>query len=93
MNTRKIFDVWQELANGGESFRPAYYDDIICNLKLEMFDKDGKVSRTYIFEECFPVSINPSQLGWDQDNSILTIPIEIAYWKWRAIETETSVNS
>lgn len=91
-DARRIFDAWQESANGGDTFRPKYYDDIITDLKLDVFDKSGKVVRTYIMKDCFPISVNPSQLAWDNENSYLVIPIEISLWRWYAVETPETIN-
>lgn len=87
VETRKFFDAWQEAINGGDTFKPLYYDDVVCEMRLTVYDKNGDIQRVYIFEEVFPVSINPSQLDWEAENTILTIPVELAYWRWISTDT------
>jgi len=76
---RELFDTWQDSVFSGANYRPHYYDDVICDMTIDVYDKSGNKVREYLLKECFPVSVNPSQLSWSGNSQIMTVPIEIAY--------------
>ena len=85
MYVRKLLNFWQEAANGYDAFEPAYYDDIVGEMRLDVYNKDGQVQASYMFDEVFPISVNPSTVAWDSENTMMVIPVEFSYWRWREV--------
>lgn len=90
LSMREFFEAWQDFCfTGGELHnRPLYYDDIVTDLYLDIYNKSGENIRTYRFYDCFPISINPTQLGWAEENQMLIVPIEFAYHQWISIPVD-----
>ena len=84
LTVRSIFDKWQSAVfNEENSYTVAYYDDVITNFTLRIFDQAGEMVKEVRFFEAFPVAVQPSQVSWANSNSNLIIPIELAYREWR----------
>lgn len=79
LRTRELFDTWQELIYNGSKYTPLYYDDIIADMALDVYDKSGNKVRQYRFRDVFPITVAPSQMSWANENSFLVIPIEFSY--------------
>lgn len=85
LRMRELFDAWQDSiftpigTRGDMIYRPQYYDDVVTDLYLDVYSKDGALVRTYTFTDVFPVSVNPSQLSWSSTDQVMTIPIEFSY--------------
>lgn len=92
LQMREFFEAWQDYCfTGGELHnRPLYYDDIVANIQLFVFNKSGERVRGYLFQDCFPISINPTQLGWAEENQMMVIPIEFAYHQWTSVTMTTT---
>lgn len=90
LRMRELFDTWQDCIFGTSGirdyqvYRPRYYDDIIGDLMLDIYDKSGNVVRSYLITDVFPVSVNPSQLSWSGDSQVMTVPVEFAYHEFVA---------
>ena len=58
---RSIFDKWQSAVfNEENSYTVAYYDDVITNFTLRIFDQAGEMVKEVRFFEAFPVAVQPS---------------------------------
>lgn len=85
LRMREIFDTWQDAIFGTSGtrdhqvYRPQYYDDVIADLMIDIYDKSGNVVRSYLLTDAFPVSVNPSQLSWSGMDQVMTIPVEFAF--------------
>lgn len=89
-SVRNFFDTWQDFAFGGDKYRPAYYDQIIADMTLTVFNASGVAVREYVFKDAYPISVNPSQMTWDTNNNILFVPIEITYFEFVSKSLEGS---
>lgn len=88
LRMRELFDIWHELCFIGPSedmhHVPMYYDDIICDMEIKVFAKNGDLVRRYILKDCFPIAVNPSQLSWDAHDQVMVVPVEISYHQFIA---------
>jgi len=83
--TRMFFDEWQEaMMRSTNGWDVPYYNDLICpTIELRLFNRySSQISASYVFHECFPVSIGANQLAWETQNQGIMVPIEIAYYRW-----------
>jgi len=92
LRMREFLDAWMDFIYGGEKGmdyypRPLYYDDIICNMELRVYDKSGNIVRTYILQDCFPVTVAPSHLSWANDNQFIVVPVEFAFHDFIALSS------
>lgn len=81
---RNFFDLWVRLVSAsGKSYTVPYYDNIIVpELNVFVYNEKGKKTRQYTFYEVYPSSINPTQMAWDNQNSVTIVPIEFTYHRW-----------
>jgi hypothetical protein len=94
--TRKIFDTWQaSIMDDTHGWNVPYYKDIIAPyIELRLYNRNSTApAAVYRFYECFPVTIGPSQLAWENKNQIMTIPIEIAYHRWENLNVSPKANN
>lgn len=81
---RQLFDAWQDVIEGNQrNFVSEYYDNLISTFVVIAYNKKGKAVGKWTFYDAFPVSVNPSQLNWNQQNSFVIIPIEMSYFRWK----------
>jgi hypothetical protein len=88
--TREFFDTWQEvMMDNTNGWNVPYYNDVVCPyIQLNMYNKwSNKVAASYLFYECFPVSIATHQLAWENQNQVIRVPIELAYHRWENTKT------
>lgn len=92
LNVRAVFDRWLDFQLRGEKVGAklggqfdqlnslVYYDDfIVDNIVIDVFNKKNSLISRFTFYECYPVAIAPSNVSWENNNSILRIPVEFAY--------------
>jgi len=84
---KKIFDKWHSAVfNQETSYKVAYYDDVVSDMFLRIFNSKGEVTSEIKFLEAYPVSVAPAQLAWNNNDSVLVIPVEFVYREWRVVK-------
>jgi hypothetical protein len=58
-----------------------------------ILDRDYKMMETYevIFEDAYPMNIQPLSLDWSMKDSIMNLPVTFAYRKWTSTRKEFAV--
>lgn len=84
---KKIFDKWHSAVfNQINSYKVAYYDDVVSDMFVRTFNSAGVATSEIKFLEAYPVSVAPAQLSWQNNDSILVIPVEFVYREWRIVK-------
>ena len=69
----------------------AYKEDYACYIEIIGYDHDSQEKVTYTLFEAFPTQIGAVQMGWEQNDTLIQIPIEFTYDDM--IITRESVNA
>lgn len=83
--------------DGGEVFsnrgyrEVAYKEDYACTIEIIGYDYDSQKKITYTLYEAYPTQIGAVQMGWEQNDTTIQIPIEFTYDDM--IITRESVNA
>lgn len=84
LTVRSIFDKWQSAVfNEENSYTIPYYDDVVTNFTLRVFNQQGALAKEFRFFEAYPISVQPSQMSWANNDSNIIVPVELAYREWR----------
>ena len=71
-------------ADAGGVQNPELY---FADLKVEQFDRDERVIKTYTFKDAWPSAISPIELSYSDDN-IERFTIEWQYQYWTSNTTD-----
>lgn len=56
-----------------------YKEDYSTTIEIIGYDYDSAERITYTFYEAFPTQVGAVQMGWEQNDSVIQIPIEFTY--------------
>ena len=56
-----------------------YKEDYATTIEIIGYDYDAAERITYTFYEAFPTQVGAVQMGWEQNDSVIQIPIEFTY--------------
>lgn len=71
--------------DGGEVFDSrgyreiGYKEDYACTIEIIGYDHDSRETVTYTLFEAYPTQIGAVAMGWEQNDTIIQIPIEFTY--------------
>ena len=73
MRIKALFDEWMKSIVDPETLDVKYYDEFICDAKIQVFADRSDTSPVYegLVVETFPKSIDAIQLGYDQQNTYM----------------------
>lgn len=82
---RAFFDSWQDLIEGNQrGFETEYYEDLIAKeFIIKAYNREGQAVQKWTLYNVFPVSVNPSQMNWGTQSSIVTAAVELSYHRWK----------
>tara|TARA_Y100000034_G_scaffold132250_1_gene194775 strand:- start:539 stop:1276 length:738 start_codon:yes stop_codon:yes gene_type:complete len=63
-----------------------YKEDYQTRIRLTTFNERGEQTHRYTLHEAFPVQIGSVDVGWEENDTLLQLPIEFTY---RYFDTET----
>lgn len=64
----------------------SYPDDYVGTTTITKFKPDGKVSKSYILERSWPVTLGDVKLSWDATDQILVLPVTMTYTRWETTD-------
>ena len=71
--------------DGGEVFDSrgyreiGYKEDYACTIEIIGYDHDSRETVTYTLFEAYPTQIGAVSMGWEQNDTLIQIPIEFTY--------------
>jgi hypothetical protein len=68
-----------------------YPENYMCQgLTITQLDEDDRAHYTAVFEDVFPIAINPISLGYDMTNQVTKMSVTLCYRRWRSMSMTTS---
>lgn len=83
---RNKIENWLEKLNShSTNLRDASFiskTNYICDMTVQTYKKTGEVDQQYVFKNCFPTSLEPIDLSWDQTDVIMEFSVTWSYDYW-----------
>lgn len=101
--TRDTLDKWQSsIMDSQDGWSVPYYNEVVAEyIELRLFNRNAgnsgkgnpaaKPAAVYRFYEAYPITIGASQLSWNSKNQIISVPVEMAFHRWEAIEVPKQI--
>ena len=88
---RELFS--EQKRNVQDDFANANPENSIIDSSGVYFDDDYKMMETYevIFEDAYPLNIQPLPLDWSMKDQVINLPVTFAYRKWTSTRKGFSV--
>lgn len=83
MKIHTYFNDWHKLIYT-DSCEFEYFDDYVGTVLIWTEGRDGQLGAMVTINQAYPVTINPIDLGYDNNNTFATLTIEMAYRDWTA---------
>ena len=79
---RRFFEEWQKLAFSEKTWNVGYYNDYIAQIDLYLLDRQDKRRFGVKLWECFPKTIEATELNQGSNNEIIknTVSFSFRYW-------------
>lgn len=74
-------------------FRSNYMMDYVVDIKIYVYDYDGKLSTTVELIDAYPISMNDVNLAWGDNNQAKKITVSFAFNYWRMADVKMSDTS
>ena len=81
MRIKSIFEEWLNVIVDPSSNNVTYYDDYICDMKIQIFNDQSDLSPIYegIIVELYPKQVDAIQLGFDQRDTYMKQKVGFAF--------------
>ena len=81
----KIIDKWMKFIGGDRNYRIAYYNDIVSDMQINIYDLQEKLTSIVKVFEAYPVGCSELQLSYGGE-----LPSEITVnWTYHSFEIES----
>jgi hypothetical protein len=91
---KEFFDIWVDgvvVRTGRFTGCVHYPENYMCQgLTITQLDEDDRAHYTAVFEDVFPIAINPISLGYDMTNQVTKMSVTLCYRRWRSMSMTTS---
>ena len=85
INELKLINRWMKMIGGNSSYRLAYYNDIISDMQINIYDLQEKLTSTVRIFEAYPIGVSELQLSYNGE-----LPSEITInWTYHSFEIES----
>ena len=82
MRERKFFEDWFNLVCRRDDYKFQYYNDYVCDMRIDIMTRSDKPTHRFIVEEVYPKSIGDLQLSYDKDNDFLRQEVVLNFRKY-----------
>lgn len=83
---KEFFDLWVDgivdRFNGTVSYQSDYLSQ---SLTVSQLDEEDRRHYSAVFEDAFPIAVNPIQLGNDMGNQVTKMSVTFCYRRWRSL--------
>jgi len=91
---KEFFDIWADniVVRNGEFTGCVHYSrHYLCQgLTITQLDEDDRAHYTAVFEDVFPIAINPINLGYDLTNQVTKMSVTFSYRRWLSLSMTTT---
>lgn len=85
-SVKEFFDVWVDSIVGRDTGTVSYQSEYLCQgLSISQLDEEDQVHYRAVFEDVFPIAVNPIQLGYDMNNQVSKMSVTFCYRRWRNV--------
>lgn len=94
---REFFTAWQNyiidygMKDKNPTLNVAYYNDYIAQIELDVYNVEGEIVTTIVFEECWPMTMTAVDMDWTS-NEVMTFSVELAYSKWDIKHSKSEIS-
>ena len=93
MQEKRFFDGWQEIINPSDSHDVSYYNDVVCDMRVTVFDDFNNKQYIVNFNEVFPLNLGVINLAQNQNSDYARLPVTFAYRNWNIGEDDSVTSS
>lgn len=87
---RNKIENWLEKLNShSNNLRDTNYiskSNYICDMTVQTYVKTGGTDQKYVFKNCFPTSLEPIDLSWEQNDTIMEFGVTWSYDYWTHLQ-------
>jgi hypothetical protein len=91
---KEFFDIWTDnivVRNGKFTGCVHYSNHYLCQgLTITQLDEDDRAHYTAVFEDVFPIAVNPINLGYDLTNQVTKMSVTFSYRRWLSLSMTTT---
>jgi hypothetical protein len=85
---REFFDEWANIINPPNTYDFAYPTTYQTTIEIFQFGEDGACNYAFRLEKAWPVSVNPQQVTWADDQAH-RLGVQFAYTRWIPLGNES----
>lgn len=87
---KAFFDNWINMIIDPDTQRLSYYETYAAStIDVDCLDKNNLVRARYQFRDCYPLSVQSVDIGYESKDQISEIVVPIQYYKWERVAVET----
>ena len=90
---RRFFEEWQKLAFSEKTWDVGYYNDYIAQIDLYLLDRQDKRRFGVKLWECFPKTIDGTELNQGTNNEIIKNDINFSFRYWTQLDINAQPTS
>jgi len=83
---KEFFDIWVDSIVGRNNGLVSYSSDYLSQgMTISQLDEEDRTHYTAVFEDVFPIAVNPIQLDSSMSNTVSKMSVTFCYRRWRNI--------
>jgi hypothetical protein len=87
---KEFFDIWVDSIVGRDDGLVAYASEYLSQgMTISQLDEEDRSHYTAVFEDVFPIAVNPIQLDSGMSNTVSKMSVTFCYRRWRSISMTT----
>jgi len=87
---KEFFDIWVDSIVGRDDGLVAYASEYLSQgMTISQLDEEDRSHYTAVFEDVFPIAVNPIQLDNGMSNTVSKMSVTFCYRRWRSISMTT----
>ena len=90
---RRFFEEWQKLAFSEKTWNVGYYNDYIAQIDLYLLDRQDKRRFGVKLWECFPKTIDGTELNQGANNEIIKNDVNFSFRYWTQLDINAQPTS
>jgi hypothetical protein len=93
LGERRFFEEWQKLAFSEKTWNVGYYNDYIAQIDLYLLDRQDKRRFGVKLWECFPKTIEATELNQGSNNEIIKNTVSFSFRYWTQLDINAQATS
>jgi hypothetical protein len=93
LSERRFFEEWQKIAFNEKTWDVGYYNDYIAQIELYLLDRQDKRRFGIKLWECFPKTIDGTELNQGTNNEIIKNNVNFSFRYWTQLDINAEPTS